>query len=87
MRNVACAGGGQWEKAIRNDRGLRLRYETTSEPCRWRGERFPNDDWLPHGHISREACGICSEHDRRITRKPCPRCGGRVQLIEPELSP
>lgn len=81
--NVCCAGGGEWDKAIRNERGRRLRYETTDEPCNWKGERFGTGDAdLWDDPDIRDA-----QFDAARTRKPCPRCGGKVQLIQPQPNP
>lgn len=64
--NVRCAGGGQW-------------YETWEDaeigadrnvPCGWTGTRTFTDP---------EASD--AEYIARLTRKPCPKCGGEVNLI------
>lgn len=53
-------------------------------PCGWRGERFGTGDadlWNDDFDI-RDA-----EIIRARTATPCPRCGGRVELIPQEWQP
>jgi hypothetical protein len=48
--------------------------EQANGPCGWKGERAKTWD-APTGY------------ERAATTKPCPRCGGRVELIDPEDKP
>jgi ssDNA-binding Zn-finger/Zn-ribbon topoisomerase 1 len=45
-------------------------------PCGWKGERFPAT------FIQMAPETASGEFRRKTTAKPCPRCGGRVELIE-----
>lgn len=71
--NVECVGGGQWAKQ-RVPYGQLPRFQlvpTGGKPCGWMGKR--------QSHIGRNAPAL----DPAIA-KPCPRCGGRVKLIQPQ---
>ncbi len=91
--NVRCAGGG----LPRPDLPLRTRVIhqgegsvkgwtfKIAEPCGWEGERFAT------GHVTRREADtlpiaelqarVLANQNTLRTAKPCPRCGGRVELI------
>ncbi len=85
--NVRCAGGGWWvitaTEAVQ--RGEPARPYGTSQPCGWEGERFAT------GHVTRREADtlpiaelqarVLANQNTLRTAKPCPRCGGRVELI------
>ncbi len=60
--------------------------------CGWKGERFTRGATVHSGdgsaeHPFRFDFEATSRNDRdAMTRKPCPRCGGRVFLIEDQGS-
>jgi hypothetical protein len=64
----------------------------TGKPCKWTGERFIRGAAVSTGdgsaeHPYRFDFEATYRNDREaMTRKPCPRCGGRVELI-PTTSP
>jgi hypothetical protein len=76
--NVRCAGGGRLVPWAQGVGGTEMRYvaghglviRRHGDPCGWRGERRPK------GHAE-------MMFDPRTVR-PCPRCGGRVELIPEE---
>jgi len=43
--------------------------------CGWKGERFPTVPITMMAGIAK------ADFERKVTAKPCPRCGGQVQLI------
>ena len=53
-----------------------VRKTEYGRPCGWKGERFPSveRDWA-------RIIGADEAFAERATAKPCPRCGGRVELI------
>ena len=53
-----------------------------TEPCGWKGERFPLRWPKGQGAHSIPAREGVEPTTIDITAKPCPRCGGRVQLLE-----
>lgn len=75
MNNVRCAGlprGNLWDPP-------------GSAPCGWKGERFAigyatrhEADTLP---IDQLRARVLANTTALRTAKPCPRCGGRVELI------
>jgi hypothetical protein len=85
--NVRCAGGGWWEQAAGvGDRG-RILYRDTQQPCGWEGDRFPSQ-YIYGASLSEGLTEeVHAEIVRRVTAKPCPRCGGRVELIPQEAAP
>jgi hypothetical protein len=78
--NVRCAGGGAWLRDHGHvvkpmDTAQRLHLSTAS-PCGWKGERFANGQRIGVLYFRWD------EEDRKArTRKPCPWCGGQVELI------
>ncbi|HEX9355442.1 MAG TPA: hypothetical protein VF933_16695 [Streptosporangiaceae bacterium] len=85
--NVRCAGGGQVAKDPAPFGLGPTHYErpTGGAPCGWKGERFAighvtrrEADTLPIAEL--QARMLANQNTLR-TAKPCPRCGGRVELI------
>ena len=79
--NVRCAGG------ITVGNHPQTNVIHSDEGCGWKGERFrmgkltPNQD-RELRRFSPEWFRACADADRAVqVTKPCPRCGGRVELI------
>ena len=71
--NVQCAGGGAWildhGRVVQPMDNAQREHLAVSVPCGWTGTRSRGADWfIGEGH------GVNLD-------KPCPRCGGKVQLI------
>jgi hypothetical protein len=78
--NVRCAGGGL--AYLPSPEGP----EESDVSCGWKGERFPSG--YVHDHIrSGITEEVSVEARRRMTAKPCPRCGGQVVLTPQETAP
>ena len=87
--NVRCAGFGAWIKVRTSPHQKRWHVQRVpnsapagigayTEPCGWKGERFPTvSAAIP---IEDEQAAI----ERAMVRRACPRCGGRVELIPRE---
>lgn len=72
--NVRCAGGGQWVQAVPFGVAVSgVVYSTAS--CGWKGRRFPRP-LLAHRGVMIDTV--------KATAKPCPRCGGQVELTQQE---
>lgn len=73
--NVRCAGHPPfWSEATRTRDLSHVRLK----PCGWKGTRTPT---LPSVMHPLAGCAICRTVHEVRTAKPCPRCGGRVELI------
>ncbi len=64
--NIRCTN----DKIVMTRDGHQLTY------CGWKGERFPSVPITMMAGIAK------ADFERKATAKPCPRCGGRVALIE-----
>jgi hypothetical protein len=65
--NVRCAGRSFEQQGQHSAQA--------TPPCGWKGERFPTvSAAIP---IEDEQAAI----ERAMVRRPCPRCGGKVELI------
>jgi hypothetical protein len=69
--NVRCTNANVWT-------GGALRT------CGWRGERFPTLDLAGTNWREAPAVELKALEDAARVAKRCPRCGGRVELIERE---
>jgi hypothetical protein len=71
--NVKCAGQVvAWSGSSRRPDEIR----ELRRPCGWKGERFAVGKRVGVSYLHWD------DEDRKArTRKPCPRCGGRVELI------
>lgn len=76
--NVCCAGGSAWLREhswtfqVINPDMLRL---AETGPCGWKGKRRKGDLlYAPTGRVF------------EAEAEPCPRCGGRVELIGEETT-
>ncbi|HEY5988370.1 MAG TPA: hypothetical protein VIV12_18630 [Streptosporangiaceae bacterium] len=81
--NVRCAGGGLYTfipirlKTAHRQGNWSSGQTTGGEPCGWKGERKGGNRNL--GPLP--AAEFYAELRRRMTELPCPRCGGRVEII------
>jgi hypothetical protein len=87
--NIRCAGDGGNAYIRRRGQGLVGGYTTGGMSCGWQGNRFgpscrPADSPTERGEI-RLGKVICKVTE--LTAKPCPRCGGRVEIIGLRRSP
>lgn len=77
--NVRCAGYG-----------IGTRTAAGGTPCGWKGERYAmgvltDEQDRTLGSYSEKWMAAVHEADAKArTAKPCPRCGGRVELIPAE---
>jgi hypothetical protein len=78
--NVRCAGGGfpdDW--AYVNDA---LAGTSKAKPCGWKGKRNGPDGWVTQEQShTLSVVQLRQLRNDAVTAKPCPRCGGTVQLI------
>lgn len=70
--NVRCAGGLVGSYRSNPDDEWVLVGEEVVEPCGWKGMRVAD---------LRAAIFSEPDYNTAATAKPCPRCGGRVELI------
>ncbi len=76
MNNVRCAGRDLWSP---------VHGQLPGTPCGWKGERFAKGHVTHHEAkhlpIAELQARVLANQNTLRTAKPCPRCGGRVELI------
>lgn len=99
--NIRCAGGiVNWEvvddltaDGDTDEERYAAEVFASSKPCGWCGERYAMGKLTPNQErelrpFSPEWFRACADADRHAqTAKPCPRCGGQVELIPEEVEP